>query len=279
MPSKTFLKNIVKPFVGDKKIGCVQSKWGFPNKNQNRVSKFGYGILMVYQRLIAPINERFGVSLLFGSGEAVRKDLILSLGGWQEGSLTEDVEFSVRVLKYGYKIVYLDNVKVPGETPYTLKGLRIQQKRWAYGNLRAFLDHANSILFGNFSFMQKVMLVFTLLGYLSSFFFIPYIVSSLIFFFSTPPAPIDWYKFSTQTFKFVVATSGFLVAMVIALTKEKKLNMITSILSSAATIGFLTAASVCNGFLNALIGRKMQWIIIKKKGNYIFKPSEDIEKD
>jgi len=41
----------------------------------------------------------------------------------------------------------------------------------------------------------------------------------------------------------------------------------------------LTAASVCNGFLNALIGRKMQWIIIKKKGNYIFKPSEDIEKD
>jgi len=91
------------------------------------------------------------------------------------------------------------------------------------------LDHANSILFGNFSFMQKVMLVFTLLGYLSSFFFIPYIVSSLIFFFSTPPAPIDWYKFSTQTFKFVVATSGFLVAMVIALTKEKKLNMITSV--------------------------------------------------
>jgi cellulose synthase/poly-beta-1,6-N-acetylglucosamine synthase-like glycosyltransferase len=279
MPSKTFLKNIVRPFADDKKIGCVQTGWGFPNKNQNRVSKFGYGILMVYQRLIAPINEKLGVSLLFGSGEAVRKNLVVSLGGWQEGSLTEDVEFSVRALKSGYKILYLDNVKVSGEIPYTLKGLRTQQKRWAYGNLKAFLDHSNSILFGNFSFRQKIMLLFTLLGYLSSFFFIPYIISSFIFFFSTPPAPIDWYKFSTETFKFVVATSGFMVAIATALSKERKLDMVSSVLSSALSIGIFTAASVCNGFLTALIGRKLQWNIIKKKGNYNFKISEEVAKN
>jgi cellulose synthase/poly-beta-1,6-N-acetylglucosamine synthase-like glycosyltransferase len=234
---------------------------------------------MVYQRLIAPINEKLGVSLLFGSGEAVRKNLIVSLGGWQEGSLTEDVEFSVRALKSGYKILYLDNVKVSGEIPYTLKGLRTQQKRWAYGNLKAFLDHSNSILFGNFSFRQKAMLLFTLLGYLSSFFFIPYIISSFIFFFSTPPAPIDWYKFSTETFKFVVATSGFMVAIATALSKERKLDMVSSVLSSALSIGIFTAASVCNGFLTALIGRKLQWNIIKKKGNYNFKISEEVAKN
>ena len=271
MPSRKFLKKIVRPFIEDEKIGCVQTRWNFPNKNQNKISKFGYGILMVYQSLIAPINEKLGVSLLFGSGEAVRKDLILSLGGWQDGSLTEDVEFSVRVLKSGYRIVYLDNVKVSGEVPYTLKGLRTQQKRWAYGNIRAFIDHVNSLLFGNFSFKQKTMLIFTLLGYLSSFFIVPYIISSLLFFASTPPAPIDWYKFTIQTSKFFVATSGFLIAMVIALSKEKRLDMIPSVLSSSMTVGLLTAMSVCRGFIQALIGKRMEWKIIAKEGNRSFK--------
>jgi len=270
-PSRNFLRNIVKPFIFDKKIGCVQSRWGYSNINQNKVSKFASSIIMVYQRLTAPINEKLGVSLLFGSGQAVRKDLILSLGRWEEGSLTEDVEFSVRLLKHGYKTVYLDDVKVSGEVPYTLKGIGTQQKRWAYGNVRTFFKHANSILFGNFSFMQKTMLIFTLLGYLASFFFIPYFISSMIFFFSTPPAPIDWYKFSTETLKFFMATSGFMIAITTALSKEKKINMIPSVLVSSLTVGIFTAASVCIGFVKALIGKKMEWNMIKKKGNYDFK--------
>jgi len=275
MPSKNFLKNIVRPFILDKKIGCVQSGWRYSNINQNKVSRFASGLLMVYQRLIAPINEKLGVSLLFGSGQAVRKDLILSLGGWEEGSLTEDVEFSVRILKYGYKTVYLDNLKVSGEVPYTIKGVSIQQKRWAYGNFRAFLKHANSILFGEFSFMQKIMLVFTLLGYLSSFFFIPYFVSSMLFFFSTPPAPINWYKFTTETLKFFIATSGFMVAITIALSREKKLNLIPSVLTSSMTVGVITAANVFVGFIKAITGKKMEWNMIKKKGNYDFKKTVD----
>jgi len=269
-PSKKFLKKIVRPFIGNEEVGCVQTRWSFLNTNQNLTSKLGYSILMIYQLLIARVNERLGISLLFGSGQAIRKDLIISLGGWQEGSLTEDVEFSVRLLKSGYKIVYLDNVKVSGEVPYTVKGLRTQQKRWAYGNLRAFIDHANSLLFGNFTFLQKFMLILTLLGYLSSFFILPYIISSTIYFFSTPPAPIDFYKFFTETSKFVIFTSGFLLAGIVALSKERRLNMAPTVLFSSLTIGIFVAISVCNGFIRALIGKPMKWKIIKKQGNFNF---------
>jgi cellulose synthase/poly-beta-1,6-N-acetylglucosamine synthase-like glycosyltransferase len=276
-PSKKFLKKIVRPFVEDEKVGCVQSRWNFLNEDQNFVSKLGFSILMIYQRLVAPINERLGISLLFGSGQAVRKDLIVSLGGWQEGSLTEDVEFSVRVLKTGYKIVYLDNLKVSGELPYTVKGLRIQQKRWAYGNLRAFLDHMNSLLFGDFSFLQKVMLIFTLLGYFSSFFILPYIISSTIYFFSTPPAPIDIFRFVTETSKFVFITSGFLLAGIVALSKEKRLDLSLSVLFSSLTVGILVSFSVCKGFVNAFLGKKMEWKIITKEGNFNFLSQDSID--
>ena len=92
---KDFLKRIVQPFA-DKKVACVQSKWSYLNIDQSPTSKFASTVLMVYHNILAKLNNNAGVPLLFGSGEAVKKDILVKLGGWQEGSVTEDVEFSVR---------------------------------------------------------------------------------------------------------------------------------------------------------------------------------------
>lgn len=270
IPTKNFLKRVVRPFVEDGNVGCVQARWGFVNQKQNKISKFASGILMVYHRLIAPINNNLKVPLLFGSGQAIRKDLIISLGGWQEGSLTEDVEFSLRILNSGHEIIYLDDLKVSGEVPFTLKGIKTQQKKWAYGNVKAFLDHYKSILFGNYSFKQKFMLLMTLLGYISSLFLIMFIISGFVYFFTETPTPIDVYKFTVETSKTLLISSGFLVASLVALSKEKKLEMATSVISSALTTGFLVSLSVCNGVIKAFLGKKMNWSMIQKKGNLKF---------
>ncbi|MFX0204254.1 MAG: glycosyltransferase, partial [Candidatus Hodarchaeota archaeon] len=148
IPPRDFLKRVLPPFVKEKKLGCVQTKWKYINMKQNIVTKFASSVLMLYHNLLACINSRAGVSLLFGSGQAVRKNLLIKLGAWQNGSLTEDVEFSLRVLKAGYKIHYLSDFSTPGEVPFTTNGFFKQQKKWAYGNARAFLDHRRWILFG-----------------------------------------------------------------------------------------------------------------------------------
>jgi len=271
VPPKNFLKKAVPPFLEDEKVGCVQAKWKSSNLKQNRVSKFASAAIMVYHNLLAVINHNNGVSLLFGSAEAVRKDLLIKLGGWQVGSLTEDVEFSLRLLKNGYKTVYISDFKVPGEVPFTLEGFYKQQRRWAYGNIRAFLDHAKWIFFGKtLSVFQKSAVLFTLLGYLSAPFLVLFTLFGIISFLTGFPGIVDVAKFSKETLWLFIVNGGFMLALASALYKEKKLDMIWSVLASSVTVGFYTSFGVMVGVFNAILGRKMKWTLIEKKGNKDF---------
>jgi len=271
VPPKNFLKKVVPPFLEDEKVGCVQAKWKYLNIKQNRVSKLASAALMVYQNILAVINHKNGVSLLFGSAEAVKKDLLIKLGGWQVGSLTEDVEFSLRLLKNGYKTVYVSDFKVPGEVPFTLKGYYNQQKRWAYGNIEAFFDHAKWLLFGGtLSVLQKSTILLTLLGYLSAPFLIIFTLFGLVSFMTGNPEVIDLVKFSKETIWLFFVNSGFMLALIITLYKEKKLDMIGSVLASSVTIGFYASFGIMVGVFNAIFGKKMKWSLIEKRGNENF---------
>jgi cellulose synthase/poly-beta-1,6-N-acetylglucosamine synthase-like glycosyltransferase len=272
VPPRNFLKKVIPPFLEDERVACVQAKWKFLNVEQTKVSKLASAVLMVYQNILAVINHKNGVSLLFGSAEAVRKDVLLKLGGWKFGSLTEDVEFSVRVLKKGYKVVYVSDFGVPGEVPFTLKGYYRQQKRWAYGNVKAFLEHARWLLFGkSLSIFQKSTLLLTLLGYLSAPFLIAFTLFGIISFMTGNPEVINLVKFFKETVWLFLVNGGFLFAAIVALSKENKLNMIGSVLASTVTVGLCVSVGIMIGIFNAILGKKMGWMLIEKDGNRDFK--------
>jgi len=273
--NKDFLKRVVLPFIKDDKVGCVQAEWDFMNSGKNYVSMLSTTLLMFYYSLIVPINKMLGVPFLFGSGEAIRKALLLEMGGWHEGSLTEDTEFSLRLFKEGYKIVYLDDVKVYGEVPYTLNGLMSQQRRWAYGNTKAFLVHARSILFGKFSVLQKTMMAYTTsIGYLSNLFLLLFLFAGMGSFFSQPATPIDVSGFISRTVNVFLITSGFLLGGAAALYKKNKLRMLFPSLVSVLTVGFLVSFNICVGFFKAVSGKEMVWSAINKEGNFDIIPQE-----
>src|SRR3989338_2339094 len=269
VPPPDFLKRIVKPFE-DKKVACVQSKWSYLNMEQSPTSKFASTVLMVYHNILARLNNMAGVPLLFGSGEAVRKDVIKKLGGWQECSVTEDVEFSVRALINGYKTVYLHDLTVKGEVPYNVRSLRTQQRRWAYGNTKAFLEHKKSILFGNMSPIQKTLMSFTMLGYISSFFLVAFMFFGTVSFMTGEPSGINVVRLGTDVAINFILASGFTFAGVVALWKEKKAKHIFIVFFSALSVGILVSLSVCNGIIKVLMGRPMHWVVIRKRGNTEF---------
>ncbi|MBI4020628.1 MAG: glycosyltransferase [Candidatus Aenigmarchaeota archaeon] len=268
LPPTDFLTRIVKPFVADEKVACVQAKWDYLNIGQTRVSRFASSILMVYHHLLAPINERLGVSLLFGSAEAVRASALRELGGWKDWSMTEDVEFTLRALRAGYKSVYLSDLSVPGEVPFNLRGLSKQQKRWAYGNAKAFFDNSRWILFGGrFSLLQKAALLFTLVGYISAPFLVVFMLLGIVTWFTGTPGVIDVAKFSLTTGQIFLINSGFLAAALVALHREKRARMIISVVGASLTYGIWVSISVFDGLMKALARKKMQWYMIRKAGN------------
>ncbi|HLC67286.1 MAG TPA: glycosyltransferase [archaeon] len=269
---KDFLKRIVQPFA-DKKVACVQSKWSYLNIDQSPTSKFASTVLMVYHNILAKLNNNAGVPLLFGSGEAVKKDILVKLGGWQEGSVTEDVEFSVRALENGYRSIYLDDLCVAGEVPYNVRALRTQQRRWAYGNAKAFIEHRKSILLGKFSLKQKALMTLTMLGYVSSFFLVAFMFFGAVSFMTGDPAAINVPRLVVETSINFLIASGFTFAGIVALWRENKMSHALVVFFSALSIGIIVSLSVCNGVFKAILGRPMYWIVIVKKGNVDFRPS------
>jgi len=271
IPSKDFLKKIVKPFREDRKIAAVQSRWEFTNANQNMVSRLYSSILIVYHHLTLPLINRFGISFICGSAEAVRKDILLKLGGWQNGSFTEDTEFSIRIMEMGYKIAYLQDLVTPGESPFTFRGFKRQQMRWAYGTIRAFIDHRKQILFGkHFNNKQRVMLSFVLLGYLSAPLLALLFVSGTISFITNAPGPIDLVEFSKSLGRNLLLTSGFIAASLVALKKNGRLRMFPKLLISSFTVGIAVSFSVALAIFKSLFKRPMDWFMIQKTGNEIY---------
>jgi cellulose synthase/poly-beta-1,6-N-acetylglucosamine synthase-like glycosyltransferase len=266
IPTRDFLPRIVQPFA-DPKVACVQAKWSYINMEQSPTSKFASTVLMVYHNLLAKLNNNAGVALLFGSGEAIRKSVLEGLGRWQEGSVTEDVEFSVRALAKGYKTVYIDNLLVEGEVPYNIRGLRTQQRRWAYGNMKAFLDHKRSIVFGKFSPVQKFLMSATMLGYIASIFLLAFMFFGTVSFLTGTPSDINVIRLVKDVLFNFLISSGFTFAGIVALWKEKKLHSVVVVFFAAITIGILVSLSVCNGLLKVLRGKPMYWTMINKTGN------------
>jgi cellulose synthase/poly-beta-1,6-N-acetylglucosamine synthase-like glycosyltransferase len=268
LPPKGFLKESVRPFLCDDKVACVQAKWGYLNSNKNNISKMSSFMLMFYHNLLAKINKRLDVSLLFGSAEGIRKDVLIKLGGWKEWSLTEDVEFSVRAIKNGYRVQYLNDIEVVGEVPFTLKDLAKQQKRWAFGNTKAFIQNAKFIVFNKkHNPLQKFFMSFTMLGYISSPLLLALLFLGFTMWFTGVPAPIDVVKFGSTSIRLIVATSGFFFAGFVALIKERRVNIAPSVLITSFTAGILVTLSVFEGLIRALKDDRMIWYAVNKEGN------------
>ncbi|GLV59317.1 glucosaminyltransferase [Dictyobacter sp. S3.2.2.5] len=84
------------------------------------------------------------VFVIGGAASAFRKEVFTRLGGYDTGTLTEDLDLSLRIQEAGMRIVYVPEAIVHTEGPTTLAGLRKQRLRWKRGRLEAFRMHRSS---------------------------------------------------------------------------------------------------------------------------------------
>ena len=108
-----------------------------------------------------------GVAELRGNGQLLRREALLAAGGFNEDTVTDDLDLSFRLLLSGAPIGILWNPPVREEAVLTLAALWRQRQRWAEGGLQRFFDYAGGLLSGRLNGAQKLDLAcFFLLQYM-----------------------------------------------------------------------------------------------------------------
>ncbi len=270
-PKEDFLKRIVAPFIHDKKIPAVQARWNSVNANQNIISKLGSTIIAICHKIMLPfIYRRRKFGFLCGSAEAIRKELLVKLGGWKTGSLTEDIEYTLRLLKNGHRVVYLNELECDGEVPYKAKDLYRQQMRWAYGVMCAFKEHGKEITFNKkLTIEDKLYAYLDLSGYMISVLLMSLFITGFLSFITHTPEPINLVKFFSELGRNILLTSGLIITAVTAQCMSKNSKSVPSVVGSFFSYGLVVVYYVNKGIFKAIFKKPMQWYMLSKNANEV----------
>ena len=84
------------------------------------------------------------VFVIGGAASAFRREVFTRLGGYDTGTLTEDLDLSLRIQENGMRIVYVPEAIVHTEGPTKMSALLKQRLRWKRGRIEAFSMHKSS---------------------------------------------------------------------------------------------------------------------------------------
>ena len=136
MPDPNFLIRCIPKF-SDPEVGMVQTRWGHVNSEYSLLTKAISIVIDGHFKMEQGARYNAGLFLNFnGTAGIWRKKCIEESGGWQEDTLTEDLDLSYRAQLLGWKLVFLDDVVSPAEIPVQINAFKRQQFRWAKGSIQ-----------------------------------------------------------------------------------------------------------------------------------------------
>ncbi len=128
-----FLMRVV-PYFEDPKVGMVQSRWGYLNRNYSLLTRVQSITLDGHFMLEHTARSFSGRFFNFnGTGGVFRRKAIDESGGWDGTTLTEDLDLSYRAQIAGWKFVFVPDLVCESELPVDVYGFKTQQHRWTKG--------------------------------------------------------------------------------------------------------------------------------------------------
>ena len=274
LPGKGFLKKVVQPFH-EKKVAFVQTRWGYINPEEGMISKMSSIVYNAFHQSAMPVKQELGTAIFCGSGGAIRKKALIEAGRWNENSITEDLDITIKILDKGYKQIYLPNLTAKGEVPTNLKAFLRQQQRWAYGTTRVMKEYMRKIINSEeMTRKQKIDLVMLTSGFLV----FPFILGVTI---STSITMAPWFNPSIQpelSFNYLmistqrmlsttfsnegiilwILTSGYLFHCAISLAYERRYKDIV-LVPYIYVLGLIVQVTNTIAVFKALLGIKQKF--------------------
>jgi 1,2-diacylglycerol 3-beta-glucosyltransferase len=166
------LQKVVAQFQ-KQQIGAVQVQKAIANGSSNfwtrgQQAEMAMDTLLQRQRIAVG-----GMGELRGNGQFVRRAAISSCGGWNEETITDDLDLTLRLHLDGWDIELLESPPVYEEGVTKAIALWHQRNRWAEGGYQRYLDYWRLIVSGRLS-ATKIADLFW------SFFLIQYLLPTAI---------------------------------------------------------------------------------------------------
>ena len=158
------LNNMIGYFK-DRGVGCVTPSVKIlrPKKLLERIQHVEYLLNIFLRKMLAFIDA---VHVTPGVFSVYRKDLLLSVGGFEEGNLTEDMDIALKIHKAGYKIENSIDAVSYTVCPTKMRELFNQRLRWyrgAFSNMFKYRGMMFNRKYGNLGiFLLPINLISTL---------------------------------------------------------------------------------------------------------------------
>ncbi|MGH2927862.1 MAG: glycosyltransferase family 2 protein, partial [Solirubrobacteraceae bacterium] len=137
VPDRQFLVRTLGWLETDRTVAFVQTPQYYANAGTNRIAAASWSQQSLFFGGIARGKDAIGAMFCCGTNVVFRRSALEAVGGFPEGSLTEDFALSVRLHERRYRSVYVNEVLAQGLGPEDMTSYVSQQQRWARGCVSA----------------------------------------------------------------------------------------------------------------------------------------------
>lgn len=148
-----YLRETVGYFI-EPTLAWVQTPQDYRNRDQSFLTRQYYLADAYFYRAVLPSRNDENSIIFCGTMGILRKSALVAVGGWNERSITEDADLSVRILYRRYQSLYVNKTYGRGLIPPTFEGYKKQHYRWAFGGAKILRAHWWRFLTGRFSLRQ-----------------------------------------------------------------------------------------------------------------------------
>lgn len=141
-----FLTELV-PHLEKDNVGAVQARKVIINRDENFLTRCQDNEYALDTHFQVGRDAVKGAVELRGNGELIKREALADINGWNNYTITDDLDMSTRLHIKGWDVRFCKNVCVYEEGVVKFIPLVKQRRRWIEGSIRRYLEHFWGVLF------------------------------------------------------------------------------------------------------------------------------------
>ena len=229
-----FLTQLV-PHLEKDNVGAVQARKVIINREENFLTRCQDNEYALDTHFQVGRNSIKGAVELRGNGELIKRESLKDINGWNNYTITDDLDMSTRLHIKGWDVRFCENVCVYEEAVVKFIPLLKQRRRWVEGSIRRYLEHFWGVLFSK---DMSLRVSIDMIAYITEFILPFWLISELCFqafkYVKDSPNCI-----SSSLLVSVLVCGFFTVGLLFSVRKYNKLSRWQSVVQAIETGIFL----------------------------------------